>query len=80
MSKEEEKQSSLDTIRKKLDTNYPDLEKVLTAANEKLLSPIGDMLIRSTNNLSDAFQLGVDLFTKDLKGKSENSYWRYSYC
>ena len=46
---------------------------------EKIINPVGDLVTRSSNNITDAIQLGADLINKELRGKSQPDYWRYSY-
>ncbi|TFG19878.1 MAG: hypothetical protein EU530_04990 [Promethearchaeota archaeon] len=74
-----EKKESTDSMQKQLDKFLPELQKLFGSLKENIINPVGDLITRSSNNISDALQLGLDLLNKELRGKSQPSYWRYSY-
>ncbi|MBN2154473.1 MAG: alanine racemase [Candidatus Lokiarchaeota archaeon] len=74
-----EKKKPTDALQEQLDKYLPELQKIYGSLKTNLLNPVGNLLNRSSNNLSDTIQLGVDLINKELRGKHTKNYWRYSY-
>jgi D-serine deaminase-like pyridoxal phosphate-dependent protein len=74
-----EEKKTIDSLQEQLDKYLPDMQKIFHSVKENILDPVGYLVSRSSNNLSDALQLGMDLFNKELHGKSQPDYWRYTY-